>query len=139
MSASRLALVAVGLYAVASGVLGLTAANAVPPSSISTSSRTQGVNDLKPDACNAIILTSLVTGSGLFSGTGGNDLILASSGADTPSGLGGDDCILGGAGGDIINGGAGDDVIFGGPGTDTCTGGLGTDTFVDGECEVAIP
>ena len=102
--------------ALASGVFGFTAANAIPQSSISTSSRAQGANDLKPSECDGIVLTSLVTGAGLFSGTAGNDLILASSGGGTRSGLGGRHCILGGAGGDIING-AGDDVIFAEPGS----------------------
>jgi hypothetical protein len=133
-----LIVVLIAVSALCSGRFALTAANAVPKSSISTSTRAQGVNDVKPDECDGIVLSGIVTGSGVFSGTGGNDLILAGNGIDLPSGGGGEDCILGGGGADIIDGGAGDDVILGGPGIDTCTGGLGTDTFPNGECEVPI-
>lgn len=94
-------------------------ANTVPSTRMSSQERLIHINDLKPAACSAINLTSVVTGSGAITGTEGNDLILASSGADNIDGLGGDDCIVGG----------GD--------TDICTGGLGTDTFVS--CEIQNP
>ena len=102
--------------------------NSVPPSGAGVAEHAVTVNDLAPSACGSLDLTNVVADSGVFDGTGANDLILGSSGADVindaPTLLsntvgGGDDCILGGAGNDTINGGMGDDVCIGGPGTDT--------------------
>jgi Ca2+-binding RTX toxin-like protein len=86
--------------------------------------------DIKPPACT-MYLTNIVRGSGTFTGTAGNDLILGSSGDDTIDGLGGDDCILGGGGDDLITGGDGNEVIG-----DICIGGTGADNFVT--CEAVI-
>jgi len=84
-------------------------------------------NDLKPPECAALVLTTLVAGSGTFTGHGGNTLILGSSGVDTIKGQGGNDCIIGGGGDDNLQGQAGIDVLIGGPGADTLNGGNGTD------------
>lgn len=81
--------------------------------------------DIKPDNCASLYLTTIVSGSGILSGTSANDLIIGSTGVDTIDGLGGNDCILGGGG---------DDLIAGSDGMDICLGGSGTDTFTT--CEV---
>jgi len=93
------------------------AANTVPFTRITAYGNSIGINDIKPSACETIFLTNRVSGSGLITGTEGNDLILGSSGTDTINGLGGDDCILGG--GEL----------------DICGGDNGTDMFVSCESE----
>lgn len=90
----------------------------VPDSNIEQQTVPLRAEDVKPDACDGIYLNNIVRGSGVFSGTPGNDLIIGSSDPDVIDGAGGNDCILGGNG---------DDVISGGDGTDICIGGLGTD------------
>lgn len=110
-----------------SSVTAIAATNTVPATRATDQTLPVGINDLKPSACTGWFLTNLVTGSGTFTGTEGNDLILGSSSADTIDGLGGDDCILGGDG---------DDLITGGNGTDVCIGGPGTDTFITCEGEI---
>jgi len=81
--------------------------------------------DIKPAACGTIFLTNIVSGSGVLTGTTGNDLIIGGAGADFIDGLGGNDCILGGGGVDTLTGNEGNDV---------CLGGAGIDVFAD--CEV---
>jgi Ca2+-binding RTX toxin-like protein len=100
----------------------LTAGNTVPATHAGSVTRGIAANDLKPAACAGITLTDLVTGSGTFSGTNGNDLIVGGPGNDTINGKAGDDCILGGGGNDSINGGGGNDVCIGGPGIDSFAG-----------------
>lgn len=99
----------------------------IEPSNVDLKSIPITGEDLKPPACSALYLTNIVRGSGTFTGTSGNDLILGSSGADTIDGLGGDDCILGTGG---------DDFITGGDATDICIGGSGADNF--DTCETVI-
>ncbi len=82
--------------------------------------------DLKPPACEGILLEHIVSGSGTFTGTSGNDLIIGSPYTDIIDGQGGDDCILGGGG---------DDTLLGNDGIDICLGNQGNDTFTD--CEMA--
>jgi Ca2+-binding RTX toxin-like protein len=93
----------------------------VPSSNIGLESVPVTAEDLKPSACNGITLTQIISGSGILTGTDGNDLIVGSSGADTIDGLGGNDCILGGGGDDSLNGNDGTDVCLGGPGNDNFT------------------
>jgi Ca2+-binding RTX toxin-like protein len=78
-------------------------------------------------------------GSGIISGTdgndemdggGGDDLLFGNSGNDRIIGGTGNDQLFGGAGNDVLNGGAGNDLLNGGPGNDRLSGGLGHDTFV---------
>ena len=73
-----------------------TASNPTPPTHASDTAEAVTADTLKPSQCAGIALTSLVTGSGTFSGAPGavNELILGSSGADTISADGGDDCVL---------------------------------------------
>jgi len=108
-----LALIAVSIFsAFAAGI-------SVPPSNVGSESISVAAEDIKPSACAAIYLTTIVSGSGSFIGTTGNDLIIGSANADMIDGAGGDDCILGGSGNDTIIGNDGNDVCLGGPGTDT--------------------
>ena len=113
----------VGVVALLVGTLGavLTAANTVPASRIGSSAQAITANALKPSTCSGITLSSIVTGSGTFSGTSAANLVLGSAGVDSISAAGGDDCVLGGGGNDALNGGAGTNVCIGGPGTDTFT------------------
>ena len=118
---ARLGFGALATVVAAALVIAFAAGNSVPASNAGTSSQPIGPNDLKPSACSALTLTSLITGSGTFSGTSAANLVLGSAGVDTISALGGTDCVLGGGGNDSLNGGTGTDVCIGGPGTDTFT------------------
>lgn len=104
-----------------SAVTAVAATNTIPPTRVIDQTLLVGINDLKPSACAGWYLSNLVLGTGTLTGSTGNDLILASSAADTIDGLGGDDCILGGGGDDLITGGDGNDVCLGGPDADTFT------------------
>ncbi|MDK1080716.1 MAG: hypothetical protein QGD88_04485 [Anaerolineae bacterium] len=97
------------------------AAVTISPTTIGINSFPVTADSVKPSACAGIFLTNMVFGSGTFTGTAANDLILGSPGIDTIDGLGGDDCILGGGGDDDITGNTGTDICIGGPGTDTFT------------------
>jgi RTX calcium-binding nonapeptide repeat (4 copies) len=99
--------------------IALAASTAVPPSKAGRSTRTIGVNDVKPSACDGITLNGIFTGSGIVSDTGQPHLVLGSSGIDTMRGNDGNDCIIGGGGVDSLRGDNGTDVCIGGPGTDT--------------------
>jgi Ca2+-binding RTX toxin-like protein len=97
----------------------LTGSNTVPASKAGKSASSVGSNDVKPSDCSGITVSVTTTGSGVFSGTTADELILGGAAADTISGLTGNDCIVGGGGNDTIDGGLGTDVCIGGPGTDT--------------------
>jgi len=101
-----------------SAVSAFAAGISVPDTNTGTESIPVYAEDIKPPACASLYLTNIVSGSGVVTGTTGNDLIIGSADVDTIDGLGGDDCILGGGGADIITGGAGDDICLGGPGVD---------------------
>jgi hypothetical protein len=111
-----LALCAV-LAAAAVAVGTFTASNTVPSTHVGRQQFPINADALKPAACSALNLTTLVVGT---SGTGGNDLILGPSTGSSLNGNGGVDCIVGGGGNDIItgNGLTAGDVCVGGPGTD---------------------
>ena len=97
----------------------IAAANTVPATRVEDIPISFNINNIKPYACAGMPLTNLVSGSGILTGTPGNDLIIAGAGADSIDGLGGDDCILGGGGDDNITGGDGSDACISGPGADT--------------------
>jgi Ca2+-binding RTX toxin-like protein len=99
----------------------------LPATNLSGQSVPVTVEEISPVECSGWTLTNVVTGSGIITGTDGNDLILGSGSADTIDGGGGNDCIVGGGG---------DDKIDGGAGTDVCLGGAGSNTFSN--CETAI-
>ncbi len=99
----------------------------VPSSNVGQQSVSVTAEDIKPPACEALYLTNIVSGSGVLTGTPGNDLIIGDAGTDTIDGMGGDDCILGGNG---------DDQITGGDGNDICLGSAGSDSFTACESEL---
>jgi Ca2+-binding RTX toxin-like protein len=119
--------ITIGLAALILGsmISAMAASNAVPQTGLDEINRSISANDLKPPQCDGIHLNNLIVSTGAISGTSGNDLILAGSGADTISGEGGNDCILGGGG---------NDTLFGNSGTDVCIGGSGND-ILDDSCE----
>jgi Ca2+-binding RTX toxin-like protein len=65
-------------------------------------------------------------------GSGFNDILRGSDGANRIEGGAGNDSIVGRAGDDILLGGEGNDTLTGGLGKETLTGGAGADTFVFG-------
>lgn len=110
-----------GVVALAVGlsVVAFTAANAVPASSAGRTQQAITVDDLKPDDCAGITVTTLLVGAGTITGTSDDELIIGSPGVDTIDGDKGDDCILGGGGNDSLRGSQQKDVCIGGPGIDT--------------------
>ncbi|MCA9514578.1 MAG: hypothetical protein KC635_06535, partial [Myxococcales bacterium] len=65
--------------------------------------------------------------------TGGDDLILGSTGADALRGGDGDDCLVGLDGDDVLEGGQGYDELHGGPGNDRLYGEGSGWIILDGE------
>lgn len=128
----RLAILTLTVLIWASMASALAAANTVPGSKASDTTRAITPNDLKPTECAGVALTAKIVGSGTISGGAAAELIIGSAGNDTITGGGGSDCILGGGGDDNINGNGGPDVILGGPGNDTINGGAGADTCYGG-------
>ena len=123
-------------------VFAFTAANLVPPSSADDGTHPVTANEMKPEECAGLNLTTIVTNG---NGTNGNDLILGTAGNDSLNGKKGDDCIVGGDGddnlrggqdNDILLGGDGDDSIDGNNGEDQCYGQAGNDTVNERTCEV---
>jgi Ca2+-binding RTX toxin-like protein len=93
-----------------------TAANVVPASRADSVEQSITAYTLKPSACAALALATVVVGT---TGGNGNDLLLGSTGVDAMRGNQGNDCMLGGDGNDNLRGDNGTDVCIGGPGTDT--------------------
>lgn len=104
-----------------------TATNSVPASLAGSQITAITANDVKPTACDALDLVTVLGGPLLVTGTGADELVLGSELGDSLDGAGGSDCIIGGPGADTLNGGSG---------TDICLGGDGTDTFLG--CETAV-
>lgn len=119
-----LRLVFLGLFAllIVSVVSAFAAGMNVPASNLGQQSVPVTAEAIKPAACGGIHLSNIVRGSGTFTGTAANDLIIGSAGTDTIDGAGGDDCILGSAGDDSLAGSDGNDVCIGSAGIDTFTG-----------------
>jgi Ca2+-binding RTX toxin-like protein len=120
-----LVLVVAGV-ALLTALTGFAAGNTVSPSFAGSTKKATGANDIKPTACSAITLATLVvqaSGTTTVNGTAGNDLIIGrpvpSGGTDTLNGKGGNDCMVG-AGGpgttNRFNGNGGTDVCIGAPG-----------------------
>lgn len=118
----RLMLLGLAMLILASTIGAVAAANTVPPSRLTDQSRPITANDLKPPACAALNLNTVIvcpSGGGICTGSGARNLILGSPNVDDIRGGGGTDCILGGGGDDILDGGGGRDVCIGGPGVDS--------------------
>lgn len=122
-------LVLFGLFAliVVSVATAFAAGITVSSSNVDEMSVSVTADDLKPSACGGLSLAQVISGSGVLTGSSGNDLIIGSSGVDIIDDLGGDNCILGGSG---------DDSLTGSGGYDVCIGGPGNDVFTDCEVEV---
>lgn len=105
-----------------SSVSALAATNTVPTTRIGQQINSITANALKPSACTAINLTTIVicTG-GNCDGSGANELLLGTAAGERIRGRGGQDCIVGGGGNDQLVGNGASDVCIGGPGTDTFT------------------
>lgn len=107
-TATKLSLAAIlAIFLVSSR--GLATTSLIPASGLMDNAVQKPItaNDLKPPECASLVLQNIVSGSGVFNGTPGNDLITGSAGADGIDSLEGDDCILGGAGNDQLLGGLG--------------------------------
>jgi Ca2+-binding RTX toxin-like protein len=109
-----------GVLAAAAIAIGtFTATNTVPSSRVGQQQFAIDANALKPAACSALNLTTLVVGT---NGTAANDLVLGLSTGSLLNGNGGTDCIVGGGGIDTITGNgnasSNNDVCIGGPGID---------------------
>ena len=107
------------LLAAATVGAAFTASNTVPATNVGSQSFAIGAQDLAPPQCAGMGLTAIVTN---LNGSGANELVLGTAGADSITARGGNDCVVGGDGDDTLNGGAGTDVCIGGPGTDTFSG-----------------
>ncbi|MGB1286007.1 MAG: beta strand repeat-containing protein, partial [Aggregatilineales bacterium] len=71
-------------------------------------------------------------GADTINGRGGDDILDGQVGNDTINGGTGNDTIYGGDDNDIINGEMGDDILFGDEGNDTINGGAGNDAIQGG-------
>lgn len=118
---SRLAFISLVVLILVS-VASASAASIVVPATYRTDQTAAVTADtLKPAACSAIALTTVVycpSTGGVCDGTSANELIIGTSVADTINGKGGSDCILGGGGDDDLTGSQASDVCIGGPGND---------------------
>ena len=84
-----------------------------------------------PPACGGVPATLVGTGfNDTINGTAGADVIVAGDGDDAINGLAGDDRICGGVGTDTIHGQNNNDFVLGGPGADMIRGETGNDTLV---------
>jgi hypothetical protein len=90
-----------------------TASTNVPASSAGTSTQARLVSQLAPAGCSSLTLTTLVEGSGTFSNSTSNALVLGSAGSNTITDTGNGNCIVGGGGTDTITGTATDICITG--------------------------
>jgi hypothetical protein len=97
----------------ASLVVSFTAGNTVPASNVGSSVRPRLISQLAPAGCASLNVTGLVTGSGVFSNSLSNVLVLGSGGADTITDTGSGNCIVSGGGSDTITGTATDICITG--------------------------
>ena len=90
-----------------------TASTNVPVSSVGTSVQLRLLSQLAPAGCSGLSLTRLASGSGTFTNSVANTLLLGSSGANTITDTGGNSCIVGGGGSDTVVGATGDICITG--------------------------
>jgi Ca2+-binding RTX toxin-like protein len=110
----RLAIVGLLLLGMASVFSALAAANTVPLSGKLDATVVLTAQEMQPQDCNALSLTTyLVSPGGTFNNNGASALIIGTAGVDMIKGGGGNDCIVGGAGADTLKGGTGADICFG--------------------------
>jgi signal peptidase I len=103
------------LVLVVAATLGVsfTASTTVPVSSAGASVQPLQISELAPAGCATLTLTGLVQGTGTFSNSRSNTLVLGSATANTISDTGSGDCIVGGGGADAITGTATDICVSG--------------------------
>ena len=89
-----------------------------------------GFNDIILGTSGADWYLSGLAGNDLISGNAGGDWIYGGDGNDTLNGGADDDELRGEAGNDIINGEAGNDNLYGDTGNDAIDGGEGVDTYI---------
>ncbi len=117
----RLAFLTLAMLILTSVAFAFAANIVVPTTHLTNQAKPITPNTLKPPACSAITLTTIIycpAGGGNCDGTGANDLILGSPNIDIIQGKGGSDCILGGDGDDDLAGSQAKDICIGGPGND---------------------
>lgn len=103
-------------------IFAIAANNVVPVTYLTDQSSIVTANDLKPAACSAITLTTILycpTTGGACNGTDASELVIGSAANDDIESGKGDDCILGGGGNDRLRGEQNSDVCIGGPGTNS--------------------
>jgi len=103
-------------------IFAIAANNVVPVTYLTDQSSIVTANDLKPAACSAITLTTILycpTTGGSCNGTDASELVIGSAANDDIESGKGDDCILGGGGNDRLRGEQNSDVCIGGPGTNS--------------------
>jgi hypothetical protein len=94
-------------------VTSFTASTNVPTSRVGTSAHARLIMQLAPAGCSSLSLTVLVQGSGTFSNSQSNALVLGTAGSNTITDTGAGNCIVGGAGTDSTTGSATDICITG--------------------------
>ena len=110
----RLIVVMLLTLSVASIISTLAAANTVPISGKLDTTVALTVQNLKPQDCNGLALTTYILApGGSFNNNGASALILGVPGFDNIRAGGGNDCVVGGSGGDTLRGSGGGDVCFG--------------------------
>src|SRR5690349_240940 len=108
---SQLILIGLLALSIVGVISALAAANTIPASGKLDTTIALTAQQLKPQDCNGLALTSyLLASGGTFKNNGASALILGVSGFDNLKAGGGNDCVVGGAGGDTISGGAGGDI-----------------------------
>jgi hypothetical protein len=110
---ARVAASLVVVVIAASLVVSFTASNTVPASTAGATNQHRLIPQLEPAGCASLSLTTLVEGSGTFSNSASNVLLLGSSGADTITDTGSGNCIVSGGGSNTITGTASDICISG--------------------------
>ena len=90
-----------------------------------------GIEDLFGSGLNDILIGS--SGANTFYGYNGNDQLLGLAGDDWLIGQADDDALFGGEGGDFLSGGDGNDGLFGEEANDSLYGGYGDDYLSGGD------
>jgi Family of unknown function (DUF5305) len=93
--------------------MSLTASTTVPVSRVGRSVQARQFAQLSPAGCTSLTLSSLVIGSGTFSNSASNALILGRASVDKITATGQNNCIVGGGGKDKVTGRPTDVCIIG--------------------------
>jgi hypothetical protein len=113
LPAARMVAGLVALGVTGTLVTSFTASTNVPTSRAGASVRALLVSQLAPVGCNALALSSVTQGSGAFSNSRSNALVLGSAKSDTITDTGSGNCIVGGGGTDAITGTSTDICVTG--------------------------